>query len=94
MNNTRDYDYTRSAPTKLPDWPDHWRIKLFGFGDGDTGDVVTRDGEIIGIWTADENDHCSFTPNGYDKPILFNPFLGLLCAEIAAWHEMTENAFV
>jgi hypothetical protein len=80
MADTNEYEH----------WPDHWKVKLSGYGDGDVGDVVTRDGEIIGIWTADENDHCSFTPNGHDEPILFNVFLGLLCSDIARWHEKTE----
>lgn len=73
--------------SKYGHWPDHWHIKFFGYGEADSGDVVTRDGEIIGIWSSDENGHCSFTPNGFEAPILFDVFLGRLCSAITEWHE-------
>lgn len=71
---------------------EHWKIILDGWGEGDTGDVVTKDGEVIGTWTADENDHCSFTPDGADEPIYHNVFLGLFCAWIAEWHQKQDTA--
>ncbi len=64
-----------------------WKINLLGYGAADRCDVATQDGEIIGTWDADENDHCSFTPDGADKPLFFHPFLPMLCDKIAKWHE-------
>lgn len=65
----------------------HWKITLYGHQEFDTGDVVTKDGEIIGTWSCDENDFYSFTPNGKAEPIFENPFLGLFCSQVAEWHE-------
>ena len=64
-----------------------WKITLAGYGDTYTGDVITDDGEVIGTWASDENDHCSFTPSGEQEPVLYNPFVGQLCKQIAYWHE-------
>ncbi len=67
-----------------------WKITLKCHGEADSGDVITEDGEVIGTWEADENDHCSFTPNGTKEPLFFNPFLGLLCRQIEEWHEACQ----
>ena len=71
---------------------DHWNVTLDGYGERerDSGDVITKDGEIIGTWSADAEDHCSFTPRGQTEPIIWNPFLGLFCKSVAEWHEEQE----
>lgn len=71
---------------------DHWLIILDGYGDRgrESGDVVTNDGEVIGTWTADAEDHCSFTPLGAAEPIIWQPFLGLFCRDVADWHAKKE----
>ena len=68
------------------------KINLDGYGDTNSGDVFTEDGEVIGMWAADENDHCSFTPNGAQEPLLTNPFVPMLCRQILAWHEDRQGA--
>lgn len=65
----------------------HWKVTLFGYGEFDFGDVVTKDGEVIGTWSSDENDFHSFTPNGKEEPIFVSPFLGPFCSWVAEWHE-------
>lgn len=69
------------------DIPDHWRYLLGGFGETDAGDVITRDGEIIGTWGLSDGVFYTFTPNGADKHIFFEPFLGMLTSRIAEWQE-------
>lgn len=71
---------------------DHWHVILDGYGDLEkySGDVITKDGEVIGTWTADAEDHCSFTPLGEAEAIIWNPFLGLFCREVAEWHKERE----
>jgi hypothetical protein len=53
----------------------------------DDGSVITRDGEFIGTWSMDENEHPSFTPDGADEPLLYDNWVGLLCQKIMEWHE-------
>ncbi|CAN0304175.1 unnamed protein product, partial [Chrysoparadoxa australica] len=53
----------------------------------DDGSVVTRDGEYLGTWQMDENDHPSFTPDGETEVLFFEMWVGLLCKKIAAWLE-------
>lgn len=51
------------------------------------GDVVTRDGEIIGVWKVDENLQVSFHPDDASEPLFTDMLLGLLCEQIREWHE-------
>lgn len=60
-------------------------INLVGWGETDSGDVVTKDGEYLGRWEADENDHAAFFPDGEPEKKIFNPFLGLLISDIRQW---------
>lgn len=71
---------------------DHWHVTLDGYGERDriSGDIITKFGEIISIWSADAEDHCSFTPSGETAPIIWEPFLGIFCKRIAEWHEKRE----
>ena len=66
---------------------EHWKVMLEGYRERDSGDVITKDGEIIGTWASDENDFCSFTPNGEQEPIFMHPMLGPFCTLVAEWHE-------
>lgn len=75
------------APDKKDLALDHWRVILEGYGKRDAGYVVTKDGEIIGTWASDENDICSFTPEGDQEPLITDAFLGPFCNRIAEWHE-------
>jgi hypothetical protein len=70
---------------------DYWKVTLEGYGEQDSGDVVTTEGEVIGVWSVDEHDFCSFTPNGLTKPIFTNPLLGPFCTDVAAWHEKNSE---
>lgn len=63
-----------------------YRINLLSHGASDTGEVMTSDGEIIGTWQADENDHYTFFAPNRDEPLIFNPFLGLFCEKVWEWH--------
>ena len=75
-----------AADTHLSN-PYRFQINFVGFGEYDSGDVVTKDGEFLGRWKTDENDHASFYPIGDDDPLFFEVFLGNLARRIAAWHE-------
>lgn len=65
---------------------DHWHITLEGFP-ADEGDVITKDGEVIGTYTCDDSDYCEFTPYGATEPIISNYHVGPFCSDIADWHE-------
>ncbi|MBU3032145.1 GIY-YIG nuclease family protein [Paracoccus marinaquae] len=53
----------------------------------DDGSVVTRDGEVLGIWAMDQYDAPSFTPYGESASIFEAPLVGLLCMRIRDWYE-------
>lgn len=55
------------------------------------GSVITKDGEVIGTWTMDENAHPSFFPDGATEPLIFDVFLGLLCQRVAEWYEAEKG---
>lgn len=64
---------------------DHYHVTLEGFP-CDEGDVISKDGEVIGTYTCDENDYCEFRPNGSDDPIISGFHIGPFCNAIAEWH--------
>ncbi|WP_306133013.1 hypothetical protein [Roseivivax marinus] len=51
------------------------------------GSVVTRDGDVIGTWQVDADGFPSFYPEGATEPLLFHPFMPVLCDDIAEWYE-------
>lgn len=53
----------------------------------DGGDVVTRDGEVIGRWELEKEELFHFFPEGATEPLISDWRLGLFCAEIREWHE-------
>lgn len=65
-----------------------YRINLL-----DDGSVVTADGEYLGTWDTDETDaFYQFFPDGESEPLFDEPFRGILCGKIHAWH--TNTPFV
>jgi hypothetical protein len=58
------------------------------------GSVITRDGEVIGTWETDENEHPSFTPDGAPEPLFFDVFIGTLCRTIDEWHASSDQPSV
>lgn len=71
--------------------PRHWKFLLDGHGEQDSGDVITQDGEIIGTWSLVDDVFYAFTPEGAEEHLFFEPFLGILCSNIAEWHESRET---
>lgn len=63
-----------------------WKINLL-----DDGSVVTRDGEYLGTWQSDENDHPSFTPDGESEAIFFEIHVGSLCDRIEEWRQSSAT---
>lgn len=86
MQNNRDPKRPRykTAITNLRDIGEYsmlkWKINLL-----DNGYVVTQDGEYLGTWEPDENDHLSFTPDGESEVLFFDVFTGSLCRKIEEW---------
>lgn len=52
----------------------------------DDGSVVTTDGEYLGTWERDENDHPMFTPDGASEPLFHHPFVYRLREMISEWY--------
>ncbi|MDB6455041.1 hypothetical protein [Falsirhodobacter sp. 20TX0035] len=81
----------RAVIDKLETNPYRFPINLIGYPSQPEGDVVTRDGEVIGRWCFDpvleELDCVDFYPNGASDPIFSGHFISLLCDEIRIWHE-------
>lgn len=69
----------------------HYAINLLGHGSADAGDVMTQDGEVIGMWSADDNDIYCFTPTGAAEVLFSNAFLSSFCIDIQSWHERQEQ---
>ncbi|MGB3025844.1 hypothetical protein [Paradevosia shaoguanensis] len=67
-------------------------INLLGAYELEEGDVITRDGEIVGTWTLIHGALYDFTPIGGDQPILTDPFVWRLCNRIGEWLEAQELA--
>lgn len=65
---------------------ENWKVLLDGYGDNENGDVISKDGEIIGTWSLVDHVFCTFTPNGAKDHMFFEPFVGILCSLIAEWH--------
>lgn len=55
------------------------------------GTVVTRDGEFLGTYDLDAEDHPWFTPDGETQPTIFHPFIPLFCEEIEDWHRVKNG---
>lgn len=68
-------------------FPSHWQVILLEAREADTGDVITRDGEFLGTWDLVEGVFWSFTPDGADNSLCFEPRLGAFCYLIEAWND-------
>lgn len=70
---------------------DHFHVTLEGFP-ADGGDVISRDGEVIGTYTCDGSDYCEFRPNGTDVSIISGYHVGPFCRDIAEWLQRQESS--
>lgn len=76
-------------PPRLDD-TDYYHVILDGYGDHESGDVVTKHGEIIGTWVLDPEDHPGFIPLGETEQVIWSPWIGQFCKLVAEWHEQRE----
>ena len=56
------------------------------------GPSVTQEGEYLGRWDSDENDHPSFYPDGQSETLFFDVYVGSLCQKIDEWHEQRQTS--
>jgi hypothetical protein len=68
-----------------------WDINLLGIEDASAGEVMTRDGEVIGTWSLDENYHPGFTPDGHTEQMFWDIGVPMLCAKIKKWHDAKSS---
>ncbi|MDQ0421117.1 hypothetical protein J2045_002144 [Peteryoungia aggregata LMG 23059] len=76
-----------------PDTMKNYKIILCGWEEGETGDVITRDGEYLGTWELVDDVFHAFIPDGETEHLFFEPFLGMLCWKVWEWHEERERSF-
>ena len=64
-------------------------INLIGYRDSIKGDVITKEGEVIGTWAVSDDDHefLLFFAEGSDTLEFENPHLGYFLAQISDWHQ-------
>lgn len=73
--------------------PYRFPINLIGYPDALEGDVITRDGEVIGRWRSSGDgalEFVDFLPDGADDVLFSEHFVGLLCQRIREWHQAQE----
>lgn len=73
--------------------PYRFPINLIGYPNAGEGDVITKDGEILGRWfsSGDEAlEFVDFVPDGADEVLFSEHFVGLLCQRIREWHQAQE----
>lgn len=68
-----------------------YRINLVGAYEQETGDVITQDGEFIGVWTLINGAIYDFTPLDGEEPIFSHPFIKVLCDKIGDWLEQQSE---
>lgn len=68
----------------------YWKVILDGYYDHEAGDVYTSDGEFIGTWSIVDDVFYTFTPEGAERFLLFEPHLGILCTRIDEWHRARQ----
>jgi len=76
-------DHIQSDPFRFP-------INLLGYPDQSGGEVVTRDGEVLGHWRLSGDESLKlveFIPLGASEALFRDHFIGLLCESISDWHE-------
>lgn len=70
--------------------PYRFPINLLGYPEKPEGEVVTRDGEILGRWRMSGDkalEFVNFIPEGTDEVLLRDHRIGILCSDIRSWHE-------
>lgn len=70
-------------------------VNLLGYPENPEGDVVTRDGEVIGRWlsSGDESlEFVDFIPEGTDEVLFREHHVGILCSKIRDWHERADKS--
>ena len=70
--------------------PHRFPINLVGYPEQSDGDVVTRDGEVLGRWrmSGDEAlEIVEFIPDGAKEVLFQDHFLDVLCSNIRDWHK-------
>lgn len=75
--------------------PYRFPINLLGYPGNSEGEVVTKDGEILGRWVMSDDDALElvdFIPEDTDKALLQLHRIGMLCAGIRDWHEGTGHS--
>jgi hypothetical protein len=80
-------DDIESDPYRFP-------INLVGYPDQSDGDVVSRDGEVLGRWRmsgAEPLEMVEVIPNGATEALFEDHFLGILCSNIRDWHESAQS---
>jgi hypothetical protein len=48
--------------------PQYWKVLSEGFGRNETGDVIAKDGEIIGTLSLVDGVFYAFSPDGAEDP--------------------------
>ena len=66
-------------------------VNLLGWGQTDSGEVVTNHGEYLGRWFTDAEYHPSFVPHGHSEVLFYEMFLGELCRRVREWSEMAPD---
>ena len=84
----------RAAIDRIADDPYRFPINLVGYPRESGGDVVTRNGEVLGRWRMSDDEALEmveFIPEGADDVLFRDHFIGVLCATIQDWYEGRES---
>lgn len=83
-----------AAIDRIEDDPYRFPVNLVGYPRESEGDVVTRDGEVLGRWRMSDDEALEmveFIPEGADDVLFRDHFIGVLCATIQDWYEGRES---
>ena len=69
--------------------PPRFEINLY-----QDGSVVTADGEILGSWQMDENEHPSFNADGDTEVTISGVGIGFLCFSISDWYAKQNGTYI
>jgi len=60
----------------------------------DGGDVITKDGVVIGVWELDVDRQISFQSINASEPLFIDMSLGRLCTKIREWYETNTGDII
>lgn len=83
-----------AAIDQIEDDPYRFPINLVGYPRESEGEVVTRDGEVLGRWRMSDDEALEmveFIPEGADDVLFRGHVIGVLCANVQDWHEGQES---